>query len=205
MRAFSHLIIALGALALVACSQHKNATVTGEDMSIGKADAPVTVVEYASVACPGCAKFNNDSWADIKKTYIDTGKARWVTKEMLTHNPSWAAAGFLTARCLGKDKYFEAIDAMYHAQPEIEASGDVKGGLKKIAGKFGMSDKDFEACIGDEAALAAMNDRIEKGAREDKIGSTPTFIINGVVFEDEPTTAKIGAAIDAAAAKAKGK
>jgi protein-disulfide isomerase len=157
------------------------------------------VVEYASVACPGCAKFNNESWAEIKKAYIDTGKARWVTKEMLTHNPSWAAAGFLTARCLGKDKYYEAIDAMYRAQPEIDASQDVKGGLKKIANQFGMSDKAFEDCIGDETALAAMNDRIEKAAREDKVDSTPTFIINGVVFQDEPTTAKIGAAIDAAA------
>jgi protein-disulfide isomerase len=199
MRAFSHLIIAIGALALAACNQHKNATITAEDISIGKADAPVTVVEYASVACPGCAKFNNESWAEIKKAYIDTGKARWVTKEMLTHNPSWAAAGFLTARCLGKDKYYEAIDAMYRAQPEIDASQDVKGGLKKIANQFGMSDKAFEDCIGDETALAAMNDRIEKAAREDKVDSTPTFIINGVVFQDEPTTAKIGAAIDAAA------
>jgi protein-disulfide isomerase len=203
MRAFSHLIIALGALALTACSQHKNATVTAEDMSIGKADAPVTVVEYASVACPGCAKFNNESWAEIKKSYIDTGKARWVVKEMLTHNPGWAAAGFLTARCLGKDKYFDAIDAMYQAQPQIDASRDVDGGLFKVAKQFGMDRKSFEACTRDEAALAALNDRIEKAAREDKIGSTPTFVINGVVFNDDPTTAKMSAAIEAAA-KAKG-
>jgi protein-disulfide isomerase len=203
MRAFSHLIIALGALALAACSQHKNATITAEDMSIGKADAPVTVVEYASVACPGCAKFNNESWAEIKKNYVDTGKARFVVKEMLTHNPSWAAAGFLTARCIGKDKYFEVIDAMYQAQPQIDASGDVDAGLFNIARKFGMDRKSYEACTRDEAALTALNDRIEKAAREDKIGATPTFIINGVVFNDEPTAAKMGAAIDAAA-KAKG-
>jgi protein-disulfide isomerase len=198
MRAITHLIIGLSALALVACSQHKNATITDEDMSIGQANAPVTVVEYASVACPGCAKFNNENWAAVKKDYIDTGKARWVVKEMLTHNPSWAAAGFLTARCLGKDKYFEAIDAMYQAQPDIDASGDVKGGLAKIAAKFGMGQKDFETCIGDEAALAKMNDRIEKTSRDDKINGTPMFIINGVVFEQEPTAANIGAAIAAA-------
>ena len=197
MRAISHLFIALSALALASCSQPKNAAVTAEDMSIGKADAPVTVVEYASVACPGCASFNNEHWADLKKNYIDTGKARWVVKEMLTHNPSWAAAGFLTARCLGKDKYFEAIDAMYHAQPEIDASQDVRGGLQKIANKMGMDNKAFETCIGDEAALTAMSDRIEKAAREAKIDSTPTFVINGVVYQDDP--AKMGAAIDAAA------
>lgn len=204
MRAIKNLIIApliaLAALSLAACSQHKNATISEQDMSIGKADAPVTVVEYASVACPGCAKFNNENWAQIKKDYIDTGKARWVTKEMLTHNASWAAAGFLTARCLGPDKYFDAIDAMYKAQPEIDASGDVKGGLLKIAKSFGMSEKDFEACISNEAALTAMADRIEKGAAADKINSTPTFIINGKELQAEPNAANIGAAITAAAA-----
>ena len=204
MRAFKTLIIGLSVMALAACSQHKNATITDEDMSIGKADAPVTVVEYASVACPGCAKFNNDSWAEIKKSDIDTGKARWVIKEMLTHDPAWAAMGFMTARCLGKDKYFDAVDAMFHAQADIDASHDVKGGLQKVAGQFGMSNSDFEKCVGDEAGLTKMNDRIEKTSRDDKIGSTPTFVINGVVFNDEPTAAKIGAAIDAAAAKKKG-
>src|SRR5436190_2819156 len=162
MRALKPLAIAFSLLTLAACSQHKNATITDEDMSIGKADAPVTVVEYASVACPGCAKFNNENWAQVKKAYIDTGKARWVVKEMFTHNPSWAAMGFMTARCLGKDKYFDAIDAMYKAQPAIDASQDIKGGLGKIAKQYGMDDKSFETCVGDEAALAKMNDRVEK-------------------------------------------
>jgi protein-disulfide isomerase len=199
MRALRPLAIALSLIALAACSQHKNATITDEDMSIGKADAPVTVVEYASVACPGCAKFNNENWAQVKKAYIDTGKARWVVKEMFTHNPSWAAMGFMTARCLGKDKYFDAIDAMYQAQPDIDASQDVKGGIGKIARQFGMDDKAFETCVGDEAALARMNDRVEKSSRDDKINSTPTFVINGQELNAEPTAASIGAAIDAAA------
>jgi protein-disulfide isomerase len=204
MRAFKTVAIVLSLMALAACSQHKNATITDEDMSIGKATAPVTVVEYASVACPGCAKFNNDSWAEIKKNDIDTGKARWVMKEMLTHDPAWAAMGFMTARCLGKDKYFDAVDAMFHAQPDIDASHDVKGGLAKIAAQFGMSNGDFEKCVGDEAALAKLNDRVEKTSKDDKIDSTPTFVINGVVFNNEPTAAKIGAAIDAAAQAKKG-
>jgi protein-disulfide isomerase len=204
MRALKTLVIALGALALAACSQHRNATITDEDMSIGKADAPVTVLEYASVACPGCAKFNNDNWAEIKKAYIDTGKARWVIKEMFTHDPAWAAMGFMTARCLGKDKYFEAVDAMFHAQPDIDASHDIRGVLSKIANQFGISDAEFDKCVSDEAALTKMNDRVEKTARDDKIASTPTFVINGKEFTDEPTAAKIGAAIDAAAAAKKG-
>jgi protein-disulfide isomerase len=199
MRALKPLAIAFSLLTLAACTQHKNATITDEDMAIGKADAPVTVVEYASVACPGCAKFNNENWAQVKKAYIDTGKARWVVKEMFTHNPSWAAMGFMTARCLGKDKYFDAIDAMYKAQPDIDASQDVKGGMSKIAKQFGMDGKSFETCVGDEAALAKMNDRVEKSSREDKINSTPTFVINGQMLNTEATAASVGAAIDAAA------
>lgn len=203
MRALKSLIVALSVTALAACTPHKNATITDEDMSIGKATAPVTVVEYASVACPGCAKFNNESWAQIKTGYIDTGKARWVMKEMFTHDPAWAAMGFMTARCIGKDKYFDAVDAMFKAQPDIDASHDVKGGLAKVAKQFGMDDKSFETCVGDADALTKMNDRVEKTSREDKIGSTPTFVINGVEYRDDPTAAKLGAAIDAAAAKGK--
>lgn len=199
MRPFRHLMIAaVGALALAGCSQ-KNATITDEDMSIGQANAPVTVVEYASVACPGCAAFNNQNWADIKKTYIDTGKARWVVKEMLTHNAAWSATGFLAARCMGKDKYFEAIDALYHAQPKIDASGDVKAGIKEAMRSVGMSDAQFEACVSNEEALVKLDQRIEKSATEDKITGTPTFFINGKEFTQEPTLANIGAAIEAAA------
>lgn len=204
MRAFSRLMIVLAsAISLAACGGGKIAPITDEDMSIGDAKAPVTVVEYASIACPGCAKFNNESWAEIKKQYIDTGQARWVVREMFTHDAAWAATGFMTARCLGKDKYFEAIDAMYQAQPEIDASHDPLTGIGKIAAKMGMGDAAYKKCIGDAASMTAMNNRVEKNMKNDKVRGTPDFFINEVEFDAEPTTAGLGAAIAKAAAAVK--
>lgn len=205
MRAFGHLMIAmLGALTLAACSG-KNATITDADISIGAENAPVTVVEYASVACPGCAAFNNEVWGDIKTRFIDTGQVKWVTKEMLTHDAAWAAAGFMAARCLGEDRYYDALDALYHAAAKIDASGDRKGGLREVMNGLGMSDAQFESCVSDEAALLKLNARIEKHVADDKITGTPTFFINGEEFTERPTLEAFSAAINAAKSKATAK
>lgn len=202
MRALRHLVIALGALSLAACGG-KNAPITQEDMAIGPANAPVTVVEYASVACPGCADFNNRNWAELKKKYIDSGQVRWVVKEMFTHDAAWAAAGFMTARCLGKDKYFEAIDKMYHAAPDIDASGDRLGGLGKVAASMGMSDKQFHDCVSDEQAMTAMNARVEENMRTPGVNGTPFFFINGEPYERDLSLEAFSAAIEAAKSKPK--
>ena len=204
MRGFSQMLIGLiGALALVACSGGgKNAAITQDDISIGQASAPVKIVEYASVACPGCASFNNQVWGDLKKQFIDTGVVQWTTKEMFTHDPAWSAAGFMMARCLGKDKYYDVLDALYLAQPEIDASGDRKAGLLKVGKQFGMSEKQFEQCVSNEEELAKMNDRVERTMRDDRVPGTPTFMINGEEFTQTPTLANLSAAINAAKARA---
>ena len=75
---------------------------------------------------------------------------RYVAREALTSDPSIAAAGFLTARCAGKDKYFQVTDAIYHAQPQMFAGGDPHAVLLNIARSAGMTDAQFEKCIGDE-------------------------------------------------------
>ncbi len=108
------LIVAAAALALAAC-QPKAAPppVTDGEMSLGNPQAKVTVTEYASVACPFCAQFNNTVFPAFKATYIDTGKVHYVFREMLVGGSSevtLGAAGFLMARCAGKDRYFTGLD-----------------------------------------------------------------------------------------------
>lgn len=208
MRAFSRLMIVIaGSLALAACGgSAKLAPITDEDMAIGDVKAPVTVVEYASVACPGCAGFNNANWATLKKDYIDKGQVRWVVKEMSTHSEAWAAAGFLTARCLGKDKYFEAIDAFYQAQPTIDvqmrATNNPTEGLKAVAKKLGLSEDAFSKCVSDPTALEQFTKRVQRHAVDDKIGSTPTFMINGVEYAGDPMSlSEFTAALAAAKSK----
>ena len=104
---------------------------------MGSPAAPVTVIEYASVACPECAAFHNQVFPTFKVQYIDTGKVRWILREALTGDTALAAAGFLTAHCAGKAQYFNVVDDMFHAQAQMFASGNPQPSMLEIAGKDG--------------------------------------------------------------------
>lgn len=189
---------AVATLALAACGGGGGA-VTSEDMSLGKADAPVTVIEYASLACTHCGRWENDVFPAFKAKYIDTGKVHYVFREFITAPPELAASGALLARCAGKDKYFTVVQAVFHAQEEIFTTGDMRGPLLRIAETAGMSEADFDKCVGDEKALAAFNARVEKYSKEAKIEGTPTFFFNGDKYDKGEMSMP---EIDAAYAKA---
>jgi len=190
------LIAAAMALSLAACGKGGSA-VTDDDMTMGNAQAKVTVVEYASASCPHCAEFNNDTFPTFKAKYIDSGKIRYVFREFLTPPVEVAASGFLVARCAGKDKYFSILDAIYRGQQQMYQSGDYRGSLLRIAQSAGLSEAQFNACTTDDAALKALNDRVEK-AEKDGISGTPTFLINGTKMDGAATLANLDAAIAAA-------
>ena len=173
------LLTALAVLSLAACQKAGTGAASGDDMTMGNPKAKVTVVEYASVACPHCARFNNDVFPSFKTKYIDTGLVHYVAREALTGEPTVAAAGFLLARCAGKDKYFAVTDAIYRAQDQIFQTGDVHGVLLHIAQSAGLSGEQMNNCITDENAIKALNDRVEKYSKLDGVDSTPTFIVNG--------------------------
>ncbi|MDO9430281.1 MAG: DsbA family protein [Pseudomonadota bacterium] len=188
-------VAALGALALAGCSKGAG-TVDTADMTLGDPNAKVKMVEYASLTCSHCGTFNNDVFPAFKAKYIDTGKVHYTFKEFLTPPNEVAAAGFLTARCAGKDKYFNVTDAIFHAQQEMFTTGDMRGVLLRIAQSAGLTEEQFNACITDEAALKALNERVEKAIKVDKINSTPTFVINGKkVKEGEISLAELDAAV----------
>ena len=188
-------VAALGALALAGCSKGAG-TVDTADMTLGDPNAKVKMVEYASLTCSHCGTFNNDVFPAFKAKYIDTGKVHYTFKEFLTPPNEVAAAGFLTARCAGKDKYFNVTDAIFHAQQEMFTTGDMRGVLLRIAQSAGLTEEQFNACITDEAALKALNERVEKAIKVDKINSTPTFVINGKkVKEGEVSLAELDAAV----------
>lgn len=193
---------AVASLALTACGGGGGA-VTADDMSLGNKDAPVTVIEYASLACSHCARWNRDVFPAFKAKYIDTGKVHYVYREFATPPQELAAAGALLARCTGKDKYFTTIDAIFHTQEEIFASGDIRGPLLRIAETAGMSEDQFNTCVGDEKALKAFNDRWQKYAKDAKIEGTPTFFLNDDKYGTSLTLAEIDAAYAKALAKVK--
>jgi protein-disulfide isomerase len=155
-----------------------------DDMAQGDPKAKVTVVEYASVGCPVCGRWANEVFPAFKTKYVDTGKVHFVYKEMLVGGGvevTVAASGFLLARCAGKDKYFPVVEAIYRNQEQ--AFQQPRETLLDIARSMGMNDDQFNKCISDEAAVKALNERVDQHAKKDGINSTPTFVINGKQME----------------------
>lgn len=175
-------IVGLPAAALTACA--KPAPPVGDDVSMGDPKAPVKVVEYASVACPVCGRWYREVFAAFKVKYIDTGKIYYTFREMLVGDAteqSMAAAGFLLARCAGRDKYFKVVDAIFQNQNDIY--NDPRGGLLKIAQANGLDEKKFTACVNDAAALQALNNRVQNYVTVGGVNATPTFVVNGSAME----------------------
>ena len=190
-------VAAAGALALAACNKPGKSAATTADMSMGDPAAKVKLVEYASATCPHCARFNTEVFPAFKAKYIDTGKVHYTFKEFLTPPNDVAAAAFLLARCAGKDKYFTVVDTVFRSQQEMFSGAETpRDVLLKIAQSSGMTEQQFTACISDETALKALNERIDKAVKVDKISSTPTFVINGkTVKEGEISLAELDAAV----------
>lgn len=181
------IVLALvSAASLAACGRPSSALKSmddrADDMAIGRADAPITLVEYASVTCAHCAEFQADVFPDLKAKYIDTGKVRYVFREYLTPPSNVAAAGFLLARCAGTDRYFDVVESVMRAQPEMFAGGTTRNALpvlRRIGQNFGVDEKQFNRCI---TAADGMK-RIQAGmAQTDAvtpIAGTPAFFVNG--------------------------
>jgi protein-disulfide isomerase len=205
MRLIATLAAGLMILTAAACQKPAGGGALPDEMSLGSPTAKVTMIEYASVACPHCARWNNEVFPAFKAKYIDTGRVRYVAREALTGDPAVAAAGFLTARCAGKDKYFQVVDAIYRAQAQMETSGQPHAVLLTIARSAGLTDAQFEACIRDEGQLKALEARWDGYMTKDKINGTPTFVVNGKVYDKgEMSLAELDAAVAEAQAAPKG-
>jgi protein-disulfide isomerase len=167
-------------------------------MSLGNPKAKIEVVEYASLTCPHCAHFNEEVFPEFKKKYVDTGKVRYTLKEYVTSPPQVAIAGWLIARCAGPTKYFAIVDGIFRSQPRW-TQGAIKPVFLEVAQQAGgLDEAQVNACLADQAALAALKARVEKAVEVDKIEGTPSFLVNGKPVA-EPTLAALDAAIAAAA------
>ncbi len=195
------LVIAAAALGLATACGGKSSTTTAEgDMDLGNPSAPVTLIEYASATCSHCARFDRDVFPSLKARYIDTGKVHYIFREFLTPPVPVAAAAFVLARCAGKDKYFQVVEAVFRSQDEMFATQDSRTPLLRIAKSMGMTEDKFNACLSDSAALDGVQKRMDRGVTEDKIEGTPTFLVNGKqVATGETTLDVLAKAIDTAA------
>ncbi len=155
------------------------------EMTLGDAEAPVTVIEYASFTCPHCKNFHQSAFQDLKKDYIDTGKVHFIYREVYFDRFGlWAG---MVARCAGPEKYFGISDMIYAQQAEWtqgENPGAIADNLSKIGRTAGLSGEEIDACLRDEAKALAMIKVFEDTTEADGVNSTPTFVIDGEKFSN---------------------
>lgn len=162
---------------------------------LGKPDAKVTIVEYASLTCPHCAHFHTDVLPKLKSTYIDTGKARLVYREFARDNLD--AAAYLLARCVDPSKYFGFIGLLFEKQEQWAfVDGDPRPQLKALAKQAGLTDAAFDTCIADKEKLKKLAEIRDRADKDFGVDSTPTVFVNGVKIEDGYDFETIAKAID---------
>ncbi|MEH2512360.1 protein-disulfide isomerase [Nitrobacteraceae bacterium AZCC 1564] len=155
------------------------------DMALGSKDAPVTIIEYASMTCPHCAAFTNEVFPKLKSEYIDTGKVRFIFREFPLDQVALAASAL--ARCVAKDdaqKYFTVVDILFKQQNDL--ASDALGTINRVGKQAGFSEQMIKDCVqGDPKIQKGILDVREQAYSKLKVNSTPSFFINGTLVKGE--------------------
>ena len=156
-----------------------------DDRILGNPDAPITIVEYASLTCPHCAHFANDVLPELKKKWIDSGKAKLVLRDYPLDEPALRAA--MIARCAPPDRFYAYVDTFFAAQDKWVMARDYREALARLVKLGGMSQDEFDNCLKN----TELENKIVEGrlvaSKELDVNSTPTFFINGTKFAGAPT------------------
>jgi protein-disulfide isomerase len=157
------------------------------DMELGNPDAPVTLIEYASFTCPHCATFHATAFRELRRDFIDTGRIRYVYREVFFDRPGlWAA---MVARCAGPERYFGVVELLFAQQQDWAGAGDplrIVEALRRIGRVAGLSDAELDACLQDAAKAQAMVAKFQADTAAHGIDSTPSFVINGTRHGNMP-------------------
>ncbi|MEL6285861.1 MAG: thioredoxin domain-containing protein [Pseudomonadota bacterium] len=186
-------IAALAATALAACGSANGDNTPASsgsalnEMVLGDPNAPVTLVEYASVTCGACYQFHMDVMPTIKERFIEPGHVKFAFREFPTPPVNVAVAGFAIARCAGPDKYFDVLDDLFESQPGIiqaARQGAVLPALEAVAARHGIvGEEAFDTCINDREIRQAIADVVLTG-EEFGVTVTPTLILQGERLEN---------------------
>lgn len=159
------------------------------DVWMGSKDAPVTIIEYASMTCTHCAAFHAETWPTLKSKYIATGKVRFVLREFPLD--PLATAGFMLGRCAGPDKRNAVLDLLFDQQKNWAFVDKPLDALAATVRQAGISQEAFEACLRDQNLLNQVNQIRDKAGDSFKVDATPTFFINGKKKAGEITVVEL--------------
>lgn len=166
---------------------------------LGKEDAPVTIIEYASLTCDHCKRFHLEILPRLKEAYIDTGKAKIVYRHFPFEQVGMMAA--VLAECVPRVRFFGVIDVLFRSHDNWAHSQDPKAGLGQIGLLAGISRPTFEACLADEKLTTAIAEELRNGQQQHNVNSTPTFVIGKTVLRGVRSYDEMAKVIDSAGAR----
>ena len=166
------------------------------DIALGDPDAPVTVYEYASFTCPHCATFHMQTFPEFREKYIDTGKVRFVLREVYFDQYGlWAS---MVARCGGEQGFYPLVDAFLGSQSNWTRAPDIGHAIQQVGRRAGLSAERLQKCLSDRAFAKELLATYQENREADEVQSTPTFIVDGEKHTGAMSFEEFAAIIDAA-------
>ncbi len=150
-----------------------------QELSIGDDDAPITIIEYASMTCSHCADFHTETYPVLKENYIEKGDVKFIFREFPLDKLSMATS--MLARCVDNSISLAFIDILFQNRNKWYSDNAIAE-LKNLSKQAGLSSEDFERCLNDQELLDQLIIQKENAIKEFQINSTPSFIINGKVI-----------------------
>ena len=165
-----------------------------QEQVLGSPDAPVTIIEYASLTCPHCAQFHNEVLPALKERYIAPGKVRLIYRDFPLDQTALAAAAL--AHCAGPERYFSMLDVLFETQSNWARADDPIAALKRLGKLGGLNEPEMAACLADEELSEGILRERLAGQNQYDIGSTPTFIIDGKAYAGSRGVEEFGKLLD---------
>lgn len=150
-----------------------------EEISLGDTNAPVTIIEYASMTCSHCAEFHNTTFQKIKKDYIETGEVRYIFREFPIDKLAMATS--MLARCVDKNVSLPFIGVLFKTRDQW-ISENALSELKNLSKQAGLSNEEFDKCLNNQTLLDELISIKDQAITDYNINSTPSFVINGKVI-----------------------
>jgi len=164
---------------------------------MGNPDAPVKLVEYASLTCPACKAFSDEATASLRDTYVASGQVSWEFRNFILGGPDLILS--MLTRCQPTPAFFRTVEQIFTQQSEFIAAVDESErqqigalppeqqilplaramDLDSFFARRGMPETRFTQCLGDREAIQGMTDRTQRAADQEGVRGTPTFFING--------------------------